>query len=402
MDASQIAPIAIANLTSPPALAFALGLVATAVLRASLRLPAPVYTALSMYLLLSIGIKGGVALRNADLVDLIAPAAAAVALGMAIPFLVFRLLRWVTRLSALDRGAVAAHYGSTSLVTFTAAIALLETLKIPFEGYVATLLTIMEIPGIIVGLVLARSGQRASSAKPATAPAALAGVGAHTAALAHASASPSAHASTAAPVGVALADRPAGGDQSASRRDEERLENAHHLEHADHEAEDERDWRQALREVVTGPSVLLLVGGLLLGAATGPTGYARIEPFFIDLFAGVLTLFLLHLGCVAGAELRRIRGNGVGLVAFALVFPLFAGAAGVLAGTATGLSAGGAALLGVLCASASYIAAPAAVNLALPRANEGLCLTASLGITFPFNLAIGIPVLIALAEMVSR
>ena len=376
MDAGQIVPIAVANLTSPPALAFALGLLATTLLRANLRLPAPVYTALSMYLLLSIGIKGGVALRSADLVDLIAPAIADVALGMAIPFLVFRLLRWLTRLTAMDRGAVAAHYGSTSLVTFTAAIALLETLKIPFEGYVATLLTVMEIPGIIVGLVLARSGQRARTTMVASAPAAHATASAHATAGTHATAGNAGHG------GIALADRPA--------------------DPVDPEDEDQRHWRHALHEVVTGPSVLLLVGGLVLGAATGPAGYARIEPFFVDLFTGVLTLFLLHLGCVAGAELGRIRGNGIGLISFALVFPLFAGTAGVLAGTATGLSAGGAALLGVLCASASYIAAPAAVNLALPRANEGLCLTASLGITFPFNLAIGIPLLIALAEMVSR
>lgn len=371
MNAQEIVPIVVTNLTSPPALAFALGLVAALLLRAQLRLPAPVYTAISMYLLLAIGIKGGVALRDAHLGDLAAPALAAVCLGVAIPFLVFRLLRWITRLGAIDRGAMAAHYGSTSLVTFTAAIALLETLKIPFEGYTVTLLTLMEIPGIIVGLVLARS-HRSALAPAVTTPQ-------HAHAHAHAG---SVHAS---PVHAEMPPRAEAADP--------------HQPDVDAVGPDASgDWRTVLREVVTGPSVMLLVGGLLLGAATGPSGYASIEPFFGDLFRGLLTLFLLHLGCVAGTELRRIRGTGIGFGMFALAFPFVGGSLGVLAGTATGLSVGGSALLGVLCASASYIAAPAAVSLALPKANEGLCLTASLGLTFPMNLALGIPALIALAQ----
>lgn len=358
MSPEQIADIAVANLTSPPALAFLLGLLATSLLGANLKLPGSVYTALSMYLLLAIGIKGGVALRSADLSDLIAPSLAAIALGVAIPFIVFHLLRVVTPLRRVDRGAMAAHYGSTSLVTFTAAIALLELLKIPFEGYVATLLTIMEIPGIIVGLMLARTVRRDAS---------------------HASRT------RAFKRGQIIGGTPIMTAEPVTNESSEPI----------------GDWKHALREVITGPSVLLLAGGLVLGSVTGPRGYSTVEPLFAGLFVGVLTLFLLHLGCVAGAQLRHIRVGDLGVVVFALVFPLFAGALGVLAGTASGLSVGGAALFGVLCASASYIAAPAAVSIALPKANEGLCLTASLGITFPFNLAIGIPLLITLSEMVA-
>lgn len=350
MNLDLAAALAIGSLTSPPVLAFTLGVLAVSILRTDLRLPARAAQFLSVYLLLAIGIKGGVALRDAHLADVIAPAFAAILLGCLIPIAAFGALHWLTRLSRLDRGALAAHYGSTSLVTFTAALSILEIAKIPFEGYVATLLTIMEVPGIIVGLLLAvRTTARTADHTPARL---LVGSG-----------------------GAHAAPRPHG--EPAPGR---------------------MDWTGTLREVVTGPSVLLLVGGLLIGAVTGPAGYGSVEPMFTGLFTGVLTLYLLHLGCMAGERLRDVWTAGPGLIAFALTFPVVAGTAGVISGTLAGMSVGGAAVLGVLSASASYIAAPAAVSLALPKANTGLCLTASLGITFPFNLMLGIPLLIAIAQ----
>jgi uncharacterized protein len=231
------------------------------------------------------------------------------------------VLRVLTPLGPVDRGAMAAHYGSTSLVTFTAALVFLDVAGVPYEGYVATLLTVLEVPGIIVGLLLA--GRQRSSAG---------------------------------------------------------------------------SWRASLHEVLTSRSILLLVGGLAMGFATGPEGYTRVEPFFGALFTGVLTLFLLEMGVLTGRRLPDIRNAGPGLVVFALGFPLVAGTAGIAGGLLAGMSTGGAMVLGVLCASASYIAAPAAVRLALPDANPGITLTSALGLTFPFNLIVGIPVLLALAQ----
>jgi hypothetical protein len=153
-----------------------------------------------------------------------------------------------------------------------------------------------------------------------------------------------------------------------------------------------------MREVVLGRSILLLVGGLLIGLITGPVGYLRVEPFFGALFTGVLTLFLLEMGVLTGRRLGAIKAAGPGLVVFAVVFPIAAGTLGILGGYVSGMSVGGAMILGVLCASASYIAAPAAVRLALPDAQPGITLTASLGITFPFNLTIGIPLYLFLAN----
>jgi hypothetical protein len=283
-------------------------------------LPEPIYQAITIYLLLGIGIKGGVALSNTDLEQVLSPLVGTLLLSAAVPILAFFILPLFGKYTKDDRGALAAHYGSTSLVTFTAALVFLEGQRIEFEGYLVSLLAVMEIPGILIGLWLAK---RASSS-----------------------------------------------DISLS---------------------------ESMREVLTGRSLLLLAGGLVIGFFTGETGYTRIEPFFGGLFTGILALFLLELGIVAGRRLSDLKVGGVGLALFAVCFPIFAGSLGVLTGQLTGLSVGGAMVLGVLSASASYIAAPAAVRLALPEASPGRYLTASLGFTFPFNLVLGIPLMLSLS-----
>jgi hypothetical protein len=253
----------------------------------------------------------------------ILPTIATIGLGVLIPVLAYLILRRATPLSGLDRGAIAAHYGSTSLVTFTAALVFLEASAIAVEGFVTTLLAVMESPGIVVGLLLAgRAANRSLS------------------------------------------------------------------------------WGASLHEILVGKSILLLVGGLVLGVLTGASGYERIEPFFGALFVGILTLFLVELGTLAGRRLPDLKTAGIGLPIFAILFPILAGTIGVTVGSLAGLSVGGATILGVLSASASYIAAPAAVRLALPEANPGFYLTASLGITFPFNLVIGIPLYLEIAQVI--
>jgi hypothetical protein len=302
--------------------------------KSDLRLPEAIYQTTSIYLLLAIGLKGGVALRVSDVSAVAGPAVMTIALGVVIPVLAFVALRYLTRLDTVDRGAMAAHYGSTSLVTFTAALVFLDALQVQYEGFVATLLAIMEIPGILVGLLLAGAASRRS-----------------------------------------------GSQRSESQRSE--------------------SLKESVREIVTGRSILLLAGGLVIGFISGPEGFARVEPFFGAPFTGILALFLLEMGVLAGRRLGDVRRAGIGLVVFAVVFPVVAGILGIAGGTLVGLSPGGAMALGVLSASASYIAAPAAVRLALPQANPGITLTASLGITFPFNLVIGIPLYWLIAQELS-
>ena len=311
-------PAALETITSPAVLAFVLGVLA-ALLRSDVRLPDAVHTALSSYLLLAIGLKGGAGLREAGLAEVAVPVLAAISLGVVTPLFAWGALRVLTRLNPVDRAAVTAHYGSTSLVTFTAAVALLESQNEPYEAYAATLLAVLEVPGILVGLLLA------------------------------------------------------GGAAGAGRA-------------------------EAVREVLTGRSILLLTGGLAIGALATPASYDNVAPLFVTLFPGVLVLFLLDLGVLAGRRLRDVPAAGPGLVVAAVLIPVVNGSLGVLVGTAVGLSPGGAALLGVLTGSASYIAAPAAVRLALPQANPAYYLTTSLGITFPFNLVLGIPLYFALAR----
>lgn len=311
MDSIQLA---LANLTSPPVLAFILGL-SLVLVKSQLQIPGQIFDFLSIYLLLAIGIKGGVSLSTTPAEEVWFPVLVSIGVGCLIPIAVFYVLRVLTPLDKINRGALAAHYGSTSLVTFTAGLVFLENANLAVEGYMPSLLAVMEVPGIIVGILLAK--------RSAT--------------------------------GGALGT--------------------------------------ALNEVFTSKSVILLIGGILIGLATGQAGYAKVEPFFGEIFTGMLTVFLLQLGIQAGKSVKDARKAGFGLLAFALAFPLASGAMGVMIAQAIGISQGGSVVFGLLCASASYIAAPAAVKLSLPDAKPGLYITTSLGITFPMNLFVGIPFL---------
>lgn len=310
------------NLLTAPLIAFVVALVAT-LLRFELRLPEALYPILSTFLLLAIGIKGGKALANAELSDLWGPLIAALALGLLTPIIAFVAMRAVGRFDVIDAAALAAHYGSVSAVTFTVVLATLDARDIGFEGYMAGLLAVLEIIGIVVALFLAR--------------------------------------------------RSNAGD----------------------------GWKSALSEVVRGRSIALLVAGLLIGAIVGAERLEPTDPLFSGLFPGVLALFLIEMGVTAAERLRDIRSTGARLVVLGIAIPLVNGVLGAFAGKIAGLSTGGIAVMATLAASASYIAAPAAVRIALPKANPSLYITASLGVTFPFNLTIGIPVYIALAQAIS-
>jgi hypothetical protein len=323
------------NLLSPVVLAFALGALAV-LLRSDLRFPEEVYSALSIFLLLAIGLKGGEALAKAPLAKVAWPALATVGVGVLTPAWVYLAVRRLGRFSVVDAAALAAHYGSVSAVTFAAALAFVESRRIETEGFLPALVAVLEVPAIIVALVIARMAQP-----------------------------------------VADVGSP---DEPKPRP---------------------RGWGPVLHEVLAGRSVLLLLGGLAMGAVSTPTNLERVRPFFGGLFHGVLVLFLLDMGMVAAKRLREVRKAGLFLVAFAVVAPLINGAVGVLAGKAAGLGLGGMFVLGVMSGSASYIAAPAAVRIALPQANPGYYLTAAVGITFPFNLVVGIPAIYAMATVLA-
>ncbi len=314
-----------ANLLSPAVLFFALGLIA-ALTKSDLKFPEPLYVGLTIYLLVAIGFKGGVAIAEAGLAKVWLPALAALSLGAMIPLWTYPLLRFGGKFSAVDSAAIAAHYGSVSAVTFIAATNYLKAVDQPYEDYATAFLAVMESPAILVGVVLGK-----------------------------------------------LAKKNAGEGSGVSLK-------------------------KAMHEAIFGRSIFLLIGALVVGALCGKPGMEKVEAFFVTPFQGVLALFLLEMGMVAGRRLEDLKKVGLFLLGFGVLVPLVNGALGVYLGQLVGLELGGATLLGVLSASASYIAAPVAIRISLPEANPTLYLTASLAITFPFNITLGIPIYLEIAR----
>ena len=317
--------LAINNLISPIILSFVLGLCA-ALARSDLTIPEAVAKGMSIYLLFAIGFKGGagVAAHGVD-GTLIATILAGILLSFLLPFIAFGLLRAMTPFDTVNSAAVAAHYGSISIVTFVAATSVLEGQGLDPEGYMVAVAAVMEAPAILSALwLVSRTGGTADT----------------------------------------------GGG--------------------------------LYREIMLNGSIVLLVGSFLIGVVTGEKGLTQIAPFIIAPFQGVLCLFLLDMGLVAGRGLRETRGDlGLGAVGFGILMPLVGSVFGLVAALLIGLTPGGAALLMTLSASASYIAVPAAMRVALPEARPSIYLTLSLGVTFPFNLTIGIPLYASIAQTFS-
>ncbi|NNE87814.1 MAG: sodium-dependent bicarbonate transport family permease [Silicimonas sp.] len=313
--------LAINNLISPIILSFVLGLGA-ALARSDLTIPEAVAKGMSIYLLFAIGFKGGagVAAHGVD-GTLIATILSGLVLSFLLPFIAYALLRVMTPYDTVNSAAVAAHYGSISIVTFVAATSVLEGQGLDPEGYMVAVAAVMEAPAILSALwLVSRSG----------------------------------------------------GTTTASSG--------------------------LYREIMLNGSIVLLVGSFLIGMVTGEKGLTQIAPFIIAPFQGVLCLFLLDMGLVAGRGLRETRGDlGLGAIGFGILMPLLGSLFGLCCGLLIGLSTGGVALLMTLAASASYIAVPAAMRVALPEARPSIYLTLSLGVTFPFNLTIGIPLYSSLA-----
>lgn len=304
---------------------FLLGVFARLV-KSDLRLPEALYETLSIYLLLAIGLKGGLELSRQPIATLAPQVAACVALGFAIPFGLYPLLR-ALRMVQADAAALAAHYGSVSVVTFAVATAAVTRAGLPYESHAALWVAVMEAPGLVAGIVLARMGR--------------------------------------------------GGGNAPGGRSR---------------------WGELAHDVLFGKSVLLLLGGLAIGAVAGDAGVEPIKAVFIDPFKGVLALFLLELGLVAGARLGEVRRFGAAVLVVGLGAPPLLALLGGAVGIALGLTTGGVALMATLAASASYIAAPTAMRIAVPEANAALSITAALGVSFPFNIVVGVPLYIELAR----
>lgn len=327
MDSNLI----LSNILNPPVLFFFLGMLAVFV-QSDLEIPNPLPKLFSLYLLVAIGFKGGHELFESGLSPLIiSTLLAAVLMASIVPVYSFFILR--AKLDDYNAAAIAATYGSISAVTFITASSLLDKIEIPYGGHMVAALALMESPAIVVGLILVRVF-------------------------------------TPKPLGIAVEDKDDKDD-------------------ADNQ---EFSWGEVLREAFLNGSVLLLIGSLVTGVLTGGDGWTKVHLFVEkDLFYGALMFFLLDMGLVAARRIQDLRKTGMFLIGFAILMPVANALLGILLAKAIGMGEGNALLFAVLCASASYIAVPAAMRMTVPEANPSLYVSMALAITFPFNIIVGIP-----------
>jgi hypothetical protein len=323
--------VAISTLLSPIILFFALGMMA-ALLRSQMSVPEAIAKGMAIYLMMAIGLKGGVEMsKNPLTVEVMLVLLAGIVLSFLIPVIAFLFLKLTTNLNRVDAAATAAHYGSISIVTFVAATEAVRLSGLESGGHLVAVAALMETPAIITALFLASRG-------------------------------------------ATQREKPVAGSERG----------------------------ELVREVFLNASIVVLVGALVIGWIAGEDGTETVRPFFVDLFQGVLCLFLLDMGLSAGRGLRQgWRQLSVPTIGFGLYMPLVSAAIAAMIAYALSMPAGDAALLITLSSSASYIAVPAAMRLALPEAKPSIYLTLSLGVTFPFNVTIGIPIYIYLALLVT-
>ncbi|NMF46685.1 sodium-dependent bicarbonate transport family permease [Pseudoalteromonas arctica] len=296
---------------------FILGLVA-GILRSDLAIPKATYDTLSLLLMLTIGLKGGMVLHGNLSWQLLPEMGSVMLLGALIPLMLYPILKYVIKLSVANSASIAAHYGSVSAGTFAVALAYAESAKLVVGAEVTLYLVMLELPAIIVGLLLYRKL-----------------------------------------------------DKQNSQKSEPSLKALWH-------------------ETLTNKSVILLIGGVVIGMMCGTVQGSQVTSLLTSSFKVVLALFLLEMGLVAAQTLRPIPWEHWKLAVFAIVTPLFLGTIGTAVGTLLNLELGSVVILGSLVASASYIAAPAAIKAAIPKADIGLAMLSSLGVTFPFNVIVGI------------
>jgi len=310
---------AISNLSSPMILFFVLGFIST-ILKSDIEIPEVITKTLAIYFMIAIGLKGGYEIHKSGIdANLYSSIVNSFLIGIIVPVIAFLILRYIGKFDSTNSGAIAAHYGSVSVVTFVTAISFLNAKSETFSGYMVGMMALMESPAIFVSLLLVRifQSEKLASLKSNTV--------------------------------------------------------------------------DLLKESLFNASVVLLFGSLLIGYAVGEKGITAVKPFFIEPFNGVLTLFLLDMGMIAGKRISEFKAVGLFLFTFAIIMPVISATITIFLTKMFGFSVGDSLLFTILAASASYIAAPAAVRIALPKANPAYYITMSLAITFPFNIMIGIP-----------
>jgi uncharacterized protein len=334
------------NLLTPIILFFLFGIIAARI-KSDLKIPEAISEFLPIYLLAAIGLHGGIEMRNTGFENMLIPMLAAIGLSLLFTLNHYQILRRLGKFNIFDSYALASTYGAVGAVTFSVGLSFLKNQGVSSEGYLAAVLAVLEPVAFILAIFLtnmAISKQIRAKKQSAT--------------------------------GDASSDIDVGLKQTKTKLS------------------------QVLHESITGKAIVILLGSIVIGYIIGESGFDSIRIVFDEMFTGAIVIFMIEMGIIAGQRLDDIKKVGIFLIAFAIIMPTFNGIIGVLVATAMGLSLGGAVMFGLLLASASFIAAPAVLRHAIPQAKPSLYITSALGITFPYNIIVLLPIMFTISTLV--
>ena len=334
------------NLLTPIILFFLFGIIAARI-KSDLKIPEAISEFLPIYLLAAIGLHGGIEMRNTGFENMLIPMLVAIGLSLLFTLNHYQILRRLGKFNIFDSYALASTYGAVGAVTFSVGLSFLKNQGVSSEGYLAAILAVLEPVAFILAIFLTN---------------------------------------------MAVAKQIRAKKQSFTTDDTSDIDVG--LQGT------KTKLSQVLHESVTGKAIVILLGSIVIGYIIGEDGFSSIQIVFDEMFTGAIVIFMIEMGIIAGQRLGDIKKVGVFLIAFSIIMPTFNGIIGVLVATAMGLSLGGAVMFGLLLASASFIAAPAVLRHAIPQANPSLYITSALGITFPYNIIVLLPIMFAVSTLV--
>jgi len=334
------------NLLTPIILFFLFGIIAARI-KSDLKIPEAISEFLPIYLLAAIGLHGGIEMRNTGFENMLIPMLVAIGLSLLFTLNHYQILRRLGKFNIFDSYALASTYGAVGAVTFSVGLSFLKNQGVSSEGYLAAILAVLEPVAFILAIFLTN---------------------------------------------MAVAKQIRAKKQSFTTDDASDIDAG--LQGT------KTKLSQVLHESVTGKAIVILLGSIVIGYIIGEDGFSSIQIVFDEMFTGAIVIFMIEMGIIAGQRLGDIKKVGIFLIAFSIIMPTFNGIIGVLVATVMGLSLGGAVMFGLLLASASFIAAPAVLRHAIPQANPSLYITSALGITFPYNIIVLLPIMFAVSTLV--
>ena len=333
------------NLLTPIILFFLFGIIAARI-KSDLKIPEAISEFLPIYLLAAIGLHGGIEMRNTGFENMLIPMLVAIGLSLLFTLNHYQILRRLGKFNIFDSYALASTYGAVGAVTFSVGLSFLKNQGVTSEGYLAAVLAILEPVAFILAIFLTN---------------------------------------------MAVSKQIKEKKQSFTKDDSSEI---------DVELQETKTkLSQVLHESITGKAIVILLGSIIIGYIIDEEGFSSIKVVFDEMFTGAIVIFMIEMGIIAGQRLDDIKKVGPFLIAFAIIMPTFNGIIGVLVATAMSLSLGGAVMFGLLLASASFIAAPAVLRYAIPQAKPSLYITSALGITFPYNIIVLLPIMFTISTI---